>query len=371
MRQGKIGTFSLGIALVGMGCLVALAGAHVVPWSTIADVWPFLIIVFGLELILLNRKRGGRPLAWNGPAFAALCCLFVLSALTAVGSKVNSTFRDSALPWNTRPYLLNVQGQNPVSAKVHNVVIEIVNADVSVTGTTGSSLQYKGKLGIRAGSHAAARRAIASDWRVSRRGDTIDMMLRGTKSSAFSFATSLTRKGDLSVLLPSRLHVTVKTLNGNIRVTNTKAMAICSTLNGSVSLTDIAGGVQVRILNGQISLKNVQKRLDVRTTNGNVTATNVSGFGNLAAVNGSISAALGRIDGNWTLSTVNGDVNCSFLRRSSDAHVFAIGPHIDFRRGPWSRLVRTDRKSTSAVLGRAIHRVNLRTINGSIGVSTR
>lgn len=370
MRLRKIGTFSLGIALLGTGCLVVLAGMHIVPWSALADIWPFLIIMFGIELILHNGRRGKQPLEWNGPAFAALCCLFVISALMLVGSKVDSTFRGSALPWNTRPYLLGVQGEKPVGPKVRKVLIEIVNADVSVTGTAGSTLQYKGTLGVRAATHGAARRALNSDWRVWKHSGTLEMMLRGTRSSAFSFATTLTRKGNLSVALPSRLQVTVKTLNGNIRVSNTNAKTICSTLNGSVFAKDITGGVSVRVLNGQVSLRNIREVSDVRTTNGNVTATGISGSGRLVAVNGSISALLGQLHGNWNLSTVNGDVRCRLNRSSTNARIFAVAPHIEFNRGPFGHVRRTGRKSMSAVLGTPVHQVRLHTMDGNIGVST-
>lgn len=369
MRTGRIGTLSLGIACIAIGVCVLLATLGIVPWRLLGDAWPVIIILFGIELIVYHFVHPHRRLEWNGPAFAVLCVLFVASIGDLVGTRVAYTFTGGVLPWNTAPFTLPVAGQVPVKGGISLLQVHLINADVRIVGQPNQMLRYNGQLSIRAQSQQAARAELRSDWQVRQSGNILTIALRPKRSNRFNLSTGLTQKGHLTIYVPNQLSVALSTINGELVVNNINGDAQAQTLNGSIHLTNVRQWAAASTLNGQITLLNIGADVNAQTTNGDVTLRGLHGGGHVRVINGSVNASFARMQGDWSISTVNGDIRCALPQRTANVQVTAEAPHIRFTGKGW-RITHatTGKRWRTAIQGRAAHSLRVNAVNGTVDV---
>lgn len=191
--------------------------------------------------------------------------------------------------------------------------------------------------------------------------------IEGNKIKAGDQGLNLTRKisTSLHLMLPKGHEVqgTVKTANGSIRISDIIGQGLqTSSTNGSVHLQQVSGeNIRVKTVNGSIKIAGATSAVEARTTNG------------------SIGLESTQLSGNCSLNTVNGSVRASFPVCPNTALTVAASsvsgsisfnhPQIGVRKvrglGPKQIEIHTDNWHQAEDK----YEINLKTVNGSIGVS--
>jgi DUF4097 and DUF4098 domain-containing protein YvlB len=143
------------------------------------------------------------------------------------------------------------------------------------------------------------------------------------------------------VEVPDGLTVTVKTMNGPVRLNDVAGRITAATTNGNVSGTGVSGAVQGSSVNGSVSMKLEALSGDVR----------------LQTVNGSVRLEMpATVDADLDATTVNGGVSVDDKLGLADvsANRGAFGPATNIR----------------GRLNKGGPRVTLQTTNGGVRVST-
>jgi DUF4097 and DUF4098 domain-containing protein YvlB len=210
------------------------------------------------------------------------------------------------------------------------------NGEIQVKGTTGTEVKVTAHREVYAGSDEEAQRRLkALKMREDVSADRVVIEAQQDGEGP-RFGRGVGIRWEVEV--PDGLTVTVKTMNGPVR------------------LDDVAG------------------RITAATTNGNVSGTGVSGAVQGSSVNGSVSMKLEALSGDVRLQTVNGSVRLEMPATVSaelDATTVNGGVSVDDKLGLVD--VSANRGGSTSIRGRLNMggpRVTLQTTNGGVRVST-
>ena len=215
------------------------------------------------------------------------------------------------------------------------------NGEILVKGTHGSEVKVTAHREVSAGSDEEAQSRLKNiKMREEVTADRVFVEAQTGGGEDFGFRRGLGIRWEVE--LPDGLEVTVKTMNGTVR------------------------------------LDGVDGRITAATTNGNVTGSGISGPVQGSSVNGSVSFNLDAVGGDVHLNTVNGSIRLE-VPPGADADLDATtvngGVSVDERLGlaEVSRNRSTFGPATSirGRLNKGGSRVTLQTTNGGVRVSAR
>jgi hypothetical protein len=213
------------------------------------------------------------------------------------------------------------------------------NGDIQVKGTTGSDVKVTAHREVHAGSDEEAHRRLKE---LKMREDVAaDRVVIEAQHDAqgFRFERGLNIRWEVEV--PDGLTVTVKTMNGPVRLDDVRGRITAATTNGNVTGTGMSGAVQGSSVNGSVSMKLAALTGDVR----------------LQTVNGSVRLEVpATVDAELDATTVNGGVSVDDKLGLADvsANRGGFGPATSIR----------------GRLNKGGPRVTLQTTNGGVRVST-
>jgi DUF4097 and DUF4098 domain-containing protein YvlB len=216
------------------------------------------------------------------------------------------------------------------------------NGEILVKGTQGTEVKVTAHREVTAGSDEEAQRRLKN---LKMREDVsadrvfIEAVTSGNKQDV-GFVRGVGVRWDIEV--PDGLTVTVKTMNGAVRLDNVDGQITAGTTNGNVTGNAITGAVQGSSVNGSVSINLDEVKGDVQLT----------------TVNGAVRMEVPpTADVELQAATVNGRVSVD------DALAFADVPNNRSNTGPPT--------SFRGRLNKGGPRVTLQTTNGPIRVSVR
>jgi hypothetical protein len=213
------------------------------------------------------------------------------------------------------------------------------NGEIQVKGTTGTEVRVTAHREVHAGSDEEAQRRLkALKMREDVSADRVVIEARQDDGEGPRFGRGLGVRWEIEV--PDGLSLTVKTMNGTVRLDDVDGRITAATTNGNVSGTGVSGTVQGSSVNGSVSMKlealsgdvrlqtvngsvrlevpaTVNAELDATTVNGGVSvddklgladvSTNRGQFGPATSIRGRLNKGGPRV----TLQTTNGGVRVS------------------------------------------------------------
>lgn len=213
------------------------------------------------------------------------------------------------------------------------------NGEIEVKGTKGTDVKVTAHREVHAGSDEEAQRRLkALKMREDVSADRVVIEAQ-QEGDGPRFGRGVTIRWEVEV--PDGLTVTVKTMNGPVRLDDVAGRIIAATTNGNVSGTGVSGAVQGSSVNGSVSMKLEALSGDVR----------------LQTVNGSVRLEVpATVDAELDATTVNGGVSVDDKLGVADvsANRGAFGPATNIR----------------GRLNKGGPRVTLQTTNGGVRVST-
>lgn len=145
------------------------------------------------------------------------------------------------------------------------VAMSIANGEIIVTSWERPQVR------VRARSERSAIRMDASSSRV-----TLDIARGRGGETTFE------------VTVPVGVHVSARSMSGDIRISGTKGSVEASTQNGDILVDDAAERVDLRSVSGDISARNLNGVIEVGSLNGDVDLANVRGDADATSVSGDI-----------------------------------------------------------------------------------
>jgi len=359
MKNMKVGYGTLSFGLILLGVLLLLQISEVITFDVLKYFAPILLIMFGIEIVMrytLHSNNTERKM--NFSVWAV-----ILISLVLVYSVIESIFPQTFV---LKPkYLSSVSDQIVISSDINQVNISIPEGKINIIGGSGQELSYSGELKTAAGSQAEADQIINDQWKVQKRGDTLELTLElPMQFSLFDFSF---KNAYLNIHLPAHLMTSVTTKNSSIHVEKMAADTALSTSNGKMTVEDIRGNVLIKTSNGTITATEIDGELQATTSNGAIVLTDISGKVIAKSSNGAITAS-SEIHGEWDLSTSNGRINMS-LPTHTNAQIHARTSNGNFSGNiAWQG---NDKRNRSSTIGTGEYNVQLHTSNGNIEVNYR
>jgi len=215
------------------------------------------------------------------------------------------------------------------------------NGAIDVRGGSGSHVRVKAIREVSDSSDDAARTRLQTlKMREEVAPDRVLVQAETGDSSTFGRSRGVTVRYEVEV--PAGLTVSLKTMNGGVRLDNVDGRITAATTNGAVSGSAVAGAVQASTVNGSVQME----------------VTALGGDMRLTTVNGTIRLELAPgIDADLDATTVNGGVSVDDRLGLTD---------VSSNRGGFGPTT-----SINGRLNKGGPKVTLQTTNGGVRVSPR
>ena len=171
---------------------------------------------------------------------------------------------------------------------------------------------------------------------------------------------------NLTLMVPRKLSMDIRAVDGGISVQALEGYAGCRTVDGPISLKDISGEVHVRAVDGAITARNLRARIKGGTVDGSITLEQVEGGLDLRTVDGSIRAE--GLDG-WgegiSLNTVDGNISVKLGQAKGYLELRAVDGTI---RSKVAGLELTKANRLTGQIPGRDQKITLKTVDGNIDV---
>ncbi len=299
MRQWKIGTITAGLLLISLGVLWLGNNIWQFPiHMLIANAWPVLLIVLGLEVLFHQFFKKEEPIKFDGFS------IFLVIVLGFASMIVYGVHSSGILPAISDAVNQNVFTEEIQMASdtndINEIVIEIPNGEVTITGTESEEMNVDGAIDLSAKSSKDAEELFKKNIRLEKVGQKLIFKVDHPDGNNFFGWQHF--EGTFEIEVPQDIFIDMRVINGEIQGDNL--------LNGS----------QIELVNGDIQLKNLAKVSIVENTNGTIMIEKWGGKLDASITNGDIEVSSAKVSGDIQLESVNGDVRAT-LPKSSDVTI--------------------------------------------------
>lgn len=354
MRQWKIGTITAGLLLISLGVLWLSNNVWDLPIHTlIANAWPVLLIVLGIEVLIHQFFKKEESLKFDGFSIF-LVILLGIASMVIYGVQSTGILPAISNVVNGEKYSDEIR----LSADVEDVeefVVEIPNGDITVTGSDTNEVTVDGILNVRAEDEKKAKDLLEKSVTLKKVGKKL--LLKVEMPTNQSIIDWMNYEGTFNINLPKELFVKMDVANGDVEG------------------RELRNGAQIKLVNGDLELSDVFKRVKVENQNGSITINEIDGELIASLTNGDIDVTTSKVTGPYEIETVNGDVTTSFPK---DADVKVSG---ETQNGDVSGTVNWQRsgneddhdyeKQGKLVIGNGTHNVDISSVNGDVSVNTK
>lgn len=173
---------------------------------------------------------------------------------------------------------------------------------------------------------------------------------------------------NLTLMVPRKLNVDVRTVDGPIGIQDLDGYAGCHTVDGAIRLQDIRGEVHAKAVDGAIDARDLKARLKGGTVDGNISLARVEGGLDVHTVDGSITAE--GLDG-WgegiALRTVDGSIRVKLGQAKGNLEARAVDGKVRVTLPGATNTSLKRNHVTCAIPGRD-QKITMRTVDGNIDV---
>jgi len=207
-----------------------------------------------------------------------------------------------------------------------------------------------------------------ADLMLRRVADGLEIEVQEPRRQRFFLGRSQPALCHLTLKVPRKLNVAVRSLDGDISVKDLEGYARCETVDGGIRLEGFSGEAHTRTVDGRIEARDLKARIKGRTVDGGIHLERVSGGVDLSTTDGNIEAS--DLDG-WGegifLTTVDGSIRVKLGQakglldaKTADGNLDATAPGLQIQEMGTHRL-------RARIPGRE-QAINLRTGDGDIHV---
>ncbi|NLD50282.1 MAG: hypothetical protein GX660_24350 [Clostridiaceae bacterium] len=312
MRQWRVGTFTMGIALVAIGAVMLVAQINgYSALDLILKWWPLVLVMLGIEVLVyiaLSKQEEPR-LKFDGFSIFMLVIIMIFSAGAFTVSSVASAIRfnpsflskfniykdESTFKKN---YTVETKGRDKLSVENHSGNVEVVKGD-------NANIEIEANIKIQHNDEEETVAQIAES--IVEISETNIIKVSNESGKVASRNNRYTISVDYYIKVPEKMSVEVESKFGDVLVDGIDLSAVVKNSNGSTVLKSIGTDIKVDSSFGDVSAENVGGKAEVELKNGTLVLRNIDGSLNASNAFGDID--VNNIKGDVTLSGSNGDIN--------------------------------------------------------------
>ncbi|SDE39891.1 DUF4097 and DUF4098 domain-containing protein YvlB [Paenibacillus sp. UNCCL117] len=319
----KVGRYTAALVLIVVGgalLIDKLADTRLTPG--LAEWWPVLFIMLGLEYIWCNKRQSqdGRPqrLDLGGIIFSVMIAAIVIVSVQVPGiwkglegfkglggtniASIVEAFSDGK---KFDKELTEI----PVTADIAQV--RLVNTNGNMTIKPGDVERMEISLTVYVNTENeddAAKVAEASRLEHSVAGDTLEIRTVPREYGSQLLGKRRPRM-DLVITVPAGFRAAwdVELTNGHIEASKLLSSSFAAkAVNGEISVKELSGTVELRATNGQVKAENTEGQLSLHLSNGSLEVSGHRGSAKLNAMNA--ETVIARHSGDIDMEMINGSI---------------------------------------------------------------
>lgn len=254
------------------------------------------------------------------------------------------------------------------------LVVENSRGNLTLTGSDSEQVLVSGKV------DSAAESLV-----FEQQGDAIVLKVIMPENKSFRGKSS----SDLSITLPKRLALEVKTVSASVEVSGLSKAVNIETVSGSVKCQNLLGGAKINSVSGELKLLQTDGTLALSSVSGDIEVQSDATSVSISAISGDVQAKLSSIEQLKVTSvsggiTINGKVSEKpFVKLSSVTGEIALSlenplnAKLDMQTGPGGDIINKlsddtadasfiSEKSLQLELGTSAGRVKMTTVSGAL-----
>jgi DUF4097 and DUF4098 domain-containing protein YvlB len=203
---------------------------------------------------------------------------------------------------------------------------------------TGGSIRITGKSGteliVKARLRGLDRDELTVDVRETSSGVEVTSVFEGGGRN-----TNYNARADVEIQTPSVFDVDLKTMGGDVTISNVEGNISGETMGGELTLNALKGKIELTTMGGEIMVADSDLDGAVKTMGGDVVLRNVSGSMKGSTMGGDVryeNATAGKVRGEVKVHSMGGDLNikeasegASLETMGGDIHVVSAAKYVD------------------------------------------
>jgi len=311
MNQWKVGTLSMGMLLITLGILLLGNTFWDINITQIISYgWPIVLIILGVEVLVYSIFKKNTPIKFDifSIIILILVLMFTFTIYAVQETGILSLIRGSV---NGQSYTFNLNESLELPASIDEIIIDAPNGEFNITGssTDSDTANVIGTIKIGASSMEEAEKYFNDVVTIKTSGN--QAIIRIEQINKANWFDGWTIESDLNISIPNDKYLKTKLINGDTYITSMVNSGNLEGTNGKIELTDSKGNYSIKTVNGSIIVNNNDGDITANTVNGELNINNSTAGLNLDSTNGEIEVSTSRINGDWDISNVNGDISIS------------------------------------------------------------
>ncbi len=356
-RHISLSGIVLGLYLIGLGvCYVfqQTLGLQIIGFGL--RLYPFLIILLGLDFILTNTERTSSSFTKPSPLVVTLLILF-----TIIGAFGNSCFHSSQFDfprfrhfdhwekgWFDRdqgPQII-VNKDFKIPTGIKTIKITNQSGDIRINSSNNGTISAEAQIRVKFRRKSFSKNdfnfigdvqgdtfliRLDFPWRSGRfnRYFNSDIVLNIPEGLSVSIENTA---GDVEVATIAG-NLDVETKSGNVQIQSVDRNLKLATLFGNVTVGNITGNTEITTKAGEINIKKVKGNARIESISGNVTLTECEGPVHIELKSGNLDINLAKISDDCYLDLKSGNIQLglpSAAQFSIDAQSLSGNINSDF-----------------------------------------
>ena len=187
----------------------------------------------------------------------------------------------------------------------------LVDADITVSSHDKAEVYVHITRKVKGKSEEEAQEIFAKhiiDFESEPDSLTIITKREDKKSKLWNF-----RRGSMNVnfqiRVPRQLHTHLKTVDGDVRLTEVAGNSTVNTVDGDLKVSNVAGKLNLKTVDGDVNISHLMGPLVVRSVDGDLALNNIQGSIQAKTVDGDVAVELtGKPEGNSSIESTDGDI---------------------------------------------------------------
>lgn len=322
MRQWKVGSLTLGLALIFIGTIFIIG--NIVDMTLLGKLikfWPIVFILLGVEILVSSyfAQKNNEKLKLGGVSIFMFFIIFILCGCFFIGNMAVDFTKDGMKIRNfyslrythqskfTKNYTVNPKKSNKVTinSRSGNVYID-KSSNSNIEITADGTIAYNDEKLIETLPNSLVKIS---------EGNVIEIATNNRYDDFNNNAAQVNL--NLHIKLPEKIYTEVLNSFGNIEVKNLSKGLKATNKNGSILVENVSGNLLTENSFGKTSIDNINGNVTTQSKNGNLEVVNI--VGSLDAKNSFGETSINNINGNVTAQSKNGNLEVIKVNGSLNA----------------------------------------------------
>lgn len=300
MKGWKVGTLTMGLALIGFGTLLIIG--HIQGISAVDLIykwWPIILVFLGIESLVFScfANRGETRIRYDG---ISIFLIIVMILFILGGYGVKFLYNNLNFTYNNRNILRNYKYETKLNKHINVTVDEakkllISNSmgRVDVGKSSTGDIEINANINIQNDDEAFAKTIADKAVEISRGSEikisTANYNDHRIKNVYIDYVIKVPEGMEVDVD-NSFGDIIVREITSNVNIKNSNGKITTGLIGGDLIIENSFGTIEVNETNGNVTAKNSNGHIFIKSTEGNVDVNNSFGGIEVQTAGGNVKA---------------------------------------------------------------------------------